>query len=103
MYVAIRRYKINLQAVDEVTEQVRSGFLPLLSRLPGFVEYSWVNAGNGVMVSVGVFQDQAAAEESTGQAADYVRQFLSALVRNPPEVIEGEIVIHQVGPVASGE
>jgi hypothetical protein len=98
MYTSIRRYKIALNVIDDVTQQVQSGFLPLISRMPGFVEYYWVNAGNGFMVSVSVFQDRASAEESTRMAADYVRQFLSALVRNPPDVTEGEIVIHQVGP-----
>src|SRR4051794_16463275 len=99
MFVAIRRYKISLQAVDDVTQQVQTGFLPLISQTPGFVEYYWVNAGNGSMVSVGIFEDQASAEASTTAAANYVRQFLATLVRNPPEVVEGEIIIHQVGPL----
>ena len=94
MYIAIRRYRIALNAVDEVTQQVETGFLPLLKRLPGFHEYYWLNAGNGYMVAVGMFENQGAAEESTRMAADYVRQFLHALARNPPEVTEGEVVIH---------
>ena len=99
MFVAIRRYKISLQAVDEVTQQVQTGFLPLISQTPGFLEYYWVNGGNGSMVSIGLFENQEAAEASTTAAAAYVRQFLSTLVRNPPEVLEGEVIIHQVGPL----
>jgi len=99
MFVAIRRYKISLQVVDEVTQQVQTGFLPLISQTPGFVEYYWVNGGNGSMVSIGLFENQEAAEASTTAAATYVRQFLSTLVRNPPEVLEGEVIIHQVGPL----
>lgn len=97
MHIAIRQYHVNPRNVEEITRQVQEGFLPLLQQAPGFVEYYWVNAGNGRLVSVGIFQDQASAEESTRIAADYVRQFLSQLVRNPPEVIEGEILIHQAG------
>ncbi len=95
MYIAIRRYRVPLDAVDEVTQQVETGFLPLLKQRPGFMEYYWLNAGNGYMISVGMFADRDAAEESTRMAADYVRQFIPVLARNPPEVSEGEVVIHE--------
>ena len=97
MYVAIRQYRISPAAVDEVTRQVQEGFLPLIRQTPGFVEYYWLNAGNGYLVSLSFFQDQAAAEASTELAADYIRQHLAALVRNPPQVTEGEVLIHQIG------
>ena len=96
MHVAIRQYHINPRNVDEVTRRVESGFVPLLRQAPGFVEYYWLNAGNGRVVSVGIFEDQASAEASTRIAANYVRQFLYELVRNPPEVIEGEVLLHEV-------
>ena len=96
MFVAVRRYKIRLDAVDDVTRHVQAGYVPIVSQVPGFVEYYWVNAGNGLLVSVGVFADQAAAETSTRLAADYVREHLAALVRNPPEVLEGEVLLHTV-------
>ena len=97
MHVAIRQYRINPRDVEAVTQKVQEGFVPLLRQAPGFVEYYWLNAGNGRVVSVGFFQDEASAEASTQMAANYVRQFLYELVRNPPEVIEGEVLLHQAG------
>ena len=97
MFVAIRQYKIRLDAVDEVTRQVQEGFLPLIRQSPGFIDYYWLNAGNGFLVSLSIFQDRATAEASTELAADYVRQHLATLVRNPPEVIEGEVILRVVG------
>jgi hypothetical protein len=94
MHIAIRRYRVPLNAVDEITQQVETGFLPLLKQSPGFIEYYWLNAGNGYLVSVGMFADRDAAEESTRMAADYVRQFIPLLARNPPEVFEGEVLVH---------
>ncbi len=94
-HVAIRQYHINPRNVEEVTRRVESGFVPLLRQAPGFVEYYWLDGGNGRVVSVGIFEDQASAEESTRLAADYVRQHLYELVRNPPEVIEGEVLLHE--------
>jgi hypothetical protein len=96
LHVAIRQYRINPRNVDEVTQKVQTGFMPLLRQCSGFMEYYWLNAGNGRVVSVGIFEDEACAEESTRIAADYVRQFLYELVRNPPEVIEGEVLLHEV-------
>ncbi|MET8299064.1 hypothetical protein ABZW02_34235 [Streptomyces sp. NPDC005180] len=54
--------------------------------------YYWVDAGDGVMVSTGVFEDQAGAEESTRRAADFVRANLASLLPNAPQVAAGQVV-----------
>ena len=38
MHIAIRRYRVPLNAVDQITQQVETGFLPLLKQCPGFIE-----------------------------------------------------------------
>ncbi|WP_344588924.1 hypothetical protein [Kitasatospora paracochleata] len=68
------------------------GFVPLLSRVPGFVAYYWVDAGAGVMVSTSVFRDEAGAEESIRRAAEFVRDNLAELLPNPPQVTAGQVV-----------
>lgn len=93
MYAVVRRY-------EEVTDPAEAGrrvddeFVPLLRQVPGFVAYYWVDAGGGVMVSTGVFQDRAGAEASTDRARDFVRDRLAALLPNPPQVTAGEVVAH---------
>jgi hypothetical protein len=47
------------------------------------------------MFSVNVFTDRAGAEESVRAAADWVRKSLASLVPSPPEVMTGEVVVHQ--------
>ena len=74
---------------------VNEGFVPLISQIPGFVAYYWVDAGGGVMISTSVFQDQASAEESNRRAADYVRQNLVSVLPNPPQVTAGEVVAYK--------
>ena len=96
MFVAIRQYRINPRNVGEITQQVQTGFLPLLRSAPGLIEYNWIDAGNGRLVSVDFFKDRASAEASTELAANYVRQHLWELIRNPPDVVEGEVLIHEV-------
>jgi quinol monooxygenase YgiN len=94
MYVAIRRYEVDPSSAEEITRHVREGFLPLVSQAPGFIAYYWLDAGNGVMASVNVFEDQAGADESVRLAADYVREHLASLITNPPQITAGEVVAH---------
>ncbi|MEU7642327.1 hypothetical protein ACFXO2_37465 [Streptomyces sp. NPDC059152] len=63
-----------------------------MRQLPGFVAYYWINAGNGVMISTSVFQNQASAEKSVSKAADFVQHNLASLLPNPPQVTAGEVV-----------
>jgi hypothetical protein len=91
VYAAVRRYE-NVTDAAEVARAVTEGFLPLVRQVPGFVAYYWVDAGNGVMVSTSVFEDQAGAETSTSKASEFVRDNLASLFPNPPQVTTGEVV-----------
>ncbi|GAA2743947.1 hypothetical protein GCM10010440_25430 [Kitasatospora cinereorecta] len=91
MYAVVRRYD-GVTDPAEAGRRVSEGFVPLLSQVPGFVAYYWVDAGAGVMVSTSVFRDQAGAEESIRRAADFVRDNLAALLPNPPQVTAGQVV-----------
>jgi hypothetical protein len=67
---------------------VKEGFLPLIS--PDC--YCWVDAGNGVMISTSVFEDQAGAPASNRTAADSMRENLASLLPNPPQITAGKVV-----------
>jgi hypothetical protein len=54
-----------------------------------------VNAGNDIVFSVSVFQDQAAADESNRMAANWVKQHLAPLLPNPPEISAGEVKFYK--------
>ncbi|MFD9100326.1 hypothetical protein [Streptomyces virginiae] len=91
MYAVIRRYE-GVTDPAEAGRLVDEGFVPILRRVPGFVAYYWVDAGDGVMVSTSVFEDQAGADESVVKAADFVRENLASLLPSPPQVTAGEVV-----------
>lgn len=46
MYAVVRRYD-GVTDPAEAGRRVSEGFVPLLSRVPGFVAYYWVDAGRG--------------------------------------------------------
>src|SRR5215469_14375772 len=45
MYVAIRRMKGQPGSIDEAARRIENGLVPILSRVPGFVEYDVVQVG----------------------------------------------------------
>ena len=91
MYIAVRQYKLKPGSVDEMVRRVNDGYVPLIGQVPGFIAWYAVDAGNDIVFSVSIFQDQAGADESIRLAADWVKQHLAALVEGPPEITAGEV------------
>jgi hypothetical protein len=101
MYATVRRYE-GVTDTAEAGRRVAEGFVPILREMPGFVAYYWVDAGDGVMISTSIFEDLAATEsisedregvaESNTRAAEWVRENLSQLLPNPPQITSGEVV-----------
>ena len=96
MYVAVRRYE-GVTDPSEAGRIVDEGFVPLISELPGFIAYYWVDAGDGVMVSTSVFEHKDAEEQSTFRAGEFVAEHLAPLMPNPPQVTAGEVVAYKAG------
>ena len=95
MYATVRRYD-GVTNLREAGKRVNESFVPLISQLPGFVAYYWVDAGGGVMISTSIFQDQASAQASNGKAADWIRQNnMASVMPNPPQITAGEVVAHK--------
>jgi carotenoid cleavage dioxygenase-like enzyme len=91
MYVAVRRYEgvTDPQRVAKVGEE---SFVPIISEMPGFVAHYLVDAGDGVMIAISVFEHKDAEEQSTYRAGEFVGEHLEPLLPNPPQVTAGEVV-----------
>jgi hypothetical protein len=97
MHATIRRYEsIDQSRKDEVLRNVDENLLPALKDLPGFNGYSVIDAGNGVLTSVGFFDTAAQADESTRIAGSWLReQKLETALPSPPKVTTGDVVVHK--------
>ena len=91
MYAAVRRYE-GITDDAEAGRLVGESFIPLLESVKGFIAYYWIDAGDGVMASLSVFDDKAGADESVRLAHDWVQQNAATLIPNPPQVTEGNVV-----------
>jgi hypothetical protein len=95
MYVAVRRYEgvTDPQKVAQVAQEVS---VPIISRMPWFAAYYMVDAGDGVMVSISVFQHKAAEQESTFRMGGVVAEHLATVLPNPPQITAGKAVVYEV-------
>lgn len=100
MYAAIRRYNVFEGTADRIVERVNTSFLPTLRESPGFVAYFVVDAGDGTMAAITVFEDKQGAEASNRVASEWVRQNLGGLVKSAPVILTGEVKAHTMEPAA---
>ena len=98
MYATIRRYDaVDQSRTSELVKKADETLVPRLSKLPGFSGYHLIEAGNGVISSVGFFETSAQADESTRVASNWVREEkLESALPNPPKVTSGEVVVHKM-------
>jgi hypothetical protein len=99
MHATVRRYEgVDQSRTDELTTKVDETLLPRLSKLPGFEGYYLIEAGNGVMSSIDLFETSAQADESTRVAGNWVREEkLETALPNPPKITDGEVIAHKNG------
>ena len=95
MCVAVRRYEgvSDPQKVAPVAQD----FVPIISELPGFVAHYTLDAGDGVMAGISVFEHKDAEEESTFVAGEFVAEHLEPLLPHRPQITAGEVVVYQGG------
>jgi hypothetical protein len=99
MHATVRRYEgVDQNRTEELTKKVGETLLPSLSKLPGFSGYYLIEAGDGVMSSIGFFDTSTQADESTRVAANWVREEkLETALPNPPKITDGEVIVHKNG------
>ena len=94
MFAVIRHYHFNPKDGAEIDRRIREEFVPIVKSATGFVRYYWLDTGNGEGASLSVFKDQAGADESVRLAASYVKEHLSKLLSQKPEIIQRPIKAH---------
>ena len=94
MYASVRLSRGLPGSAHEVVQRIQQDFVPLLSKIPGFVSYYAVVTGGDTITGISIFEDQAGAEESGRLAVQWVRENISPLMAAPLEVRSGEVAVH---------
>jgi hypothetical protein len=104
MHATVERYEgVDASRTSELSRKVAESLLPRLNRLPGFSGYYLIEAGNGVMTSVSLFETSAEADESIHLVVDWVQEEeLQKALPKPPKITSGEVVARTMnGAVAA--
>jgi len=94
MFAVVRHYHFDKRNSVEIDRLVHDQFVPIIRKASGFVRYYWLDTGNGEGASLSVFKDKAGADESVRLAASFVKEHMSKLLVQKPEVIEGPVKAH---------
>jgi excisionase family DNA binding protein len=91
MYAGIRRYQMAPKLSAVISRQLKEGLSPLLRELPGFVAYYVVDTGDGVLLTVRIFENQAGVEDfdkiAMGWATQNLEAFVSDIAESAPELL----------------
>jgi hypothetical protein len=99
MHATIRRYEgVDTARTDEVASKVKETLVPQLRQLPGFAGYYLIEAGNGVMSSLGLFQTPEQGDESTKVVAKWITdENFKTAIPNAPKITSGKVVAQSNG------
>lgn len=105
MYATVRRYDgVDKAHSEEITRKVETSLLPRIRELPGFAGYYLIDASEGVLMSVGLFDTADHAHESTRVAARWIRdEDLTSALPNSPRVTAGTVTAYHSRNAAVGD
>jgi hypothetical protein len=83
---------------NEVTGKVNETLVPQLRKLPGFAGYYLIEAGTGVISSLGLFETPEQADETTKVVAKWITdENFNTAIPNAPKITSGKVVAHSNG------
>jgi hypothetical protein len=99
MHATIRRYEgVDTTRTNEVASKVKETLVPQLRKLPGFAGYYLIEADNGVMSSLGLFQTSDQGDESTKIVSKWITdENLNTAIPNAPKITSGKVVAQSNG------
>jgi hypothetical protein len=99
MHATIRRYEgVDMTRTNEVASKVKETLVPQLRKLPGFEGYYLIQADNGVLSSLGLFQTSEQDAESTKLVSKWITdENFTKAIPNAPKITSGKVVAQSNG------
>jgi hypothetical protein len=94
MHATIRRYEgVDTTRINDVVSRVDETFVPQIRELPGFAGYFLVEADNGVLSSISLFETPEQMDESRKLVSKWISdENFSRAIPNPPKITSGKVV-----------
>lgn len=94
MFISVRRYE-GVKKPKDLVHRVENEFVPIVSKINGFIAYYLTISGNNVVLTTSIFDNQKGVSESDKKAAEWVKKSLADFVTNPPQITEGDVLVHK--------
>ena len=94
MHATIRRYEgVDTTRINEVISRVDETFIPQIRELPGFAGYFLMEADNGVLSSLSLFETSEQADESNKLVKNWISdENFSNGIPNAPKITSGKVL-----------
>ena len=97
MFTTVRQYRCDPAQAREIAHLADEKFADKLAEMPGFAGYEMVNCGDGMMMTITVFEDRESAMRSNDLAAEFVRAELGGFDLRREGAYTGEVLINRAG------
>ena len=96
MHATIRRYEgVDTTRINDVISRVDETFIPQIRELPGFAGYFLVEADNGVLSSISLFETPEQMDESRKLVSKWISdEHFTSVIPNAPKITTGKVVAH---------
>jgi excisionase family DNA binding protein len=103
MHASIRRYRVEPGSSAGLIQRVNQSFVPLLQELRGFISYYIMEAEDGMITTISLFEDRDGADESDRLATEWFGQNLAEILPAFREAFSGEVISTGEGWSLEGE
>jgi hypothetical protein len=93
-FATVRRYE-GVKDPEATATKIDEVFVPLISALPGFVEYFWIDLGNGAMISITIFKSLSEAIDANEKSRIWVKDFLGSVLAPSVRIEAGSIIAYK--------
>lgn len=91
MFVQVAVYKVGRGNLAELRSRVDSGPAEVMKTVPGFAEYFAFDAGDRVVASVSVFEDENGLREAEKRLEEWVAETMEIFEISPESLSEGPL------------
>ena len=95
MYASVRLTQATPGSVGKIGQRVTDDFVPLVSKIPGFVGYYVLNVGGDRLVTISIFEDSQGAQASIQASYEWVNENITEWLARPLDIMEGQVIAYK--------
>jgi heme-degrading monooxygenase HmoA len=95
MYASVRLTQAKTGMAEQIGQRVAEDFVPIVSKIQGFIGYYVMTVGGDKLVTVSIFEDERGTRESIQASHQWVNENITEWLAQPLEILEGRVIAHK--------